>query len=473
MRFIEKLKHLLSIGKTHRILSVKEVKQHPLFQKAKKSLLGRCQKTRGVSVVALSFAFIAFGAAATAPGSPPDKDNIAVRTVEEEVVLPSLSDQLEKLRGEKQFFAREDKIRPGDTLGTLLTRLGVDDQQAFQFIKSDEKAKAFLHLKTGRTIQAKTDDKGILYWLSAAAADPQEGITIVITRTDAGFTSSNEVAKTERMVEMRSGTIQSSLFAATDTAGIPDAVTKKMIEMFSTHIDFNSDLRRGDHFNVVYETFWQNGKLLKTGNILAAEFVNAGEAHQIIWFERLPGKGDYYDFNGKSNKKAFLRSPLEFTRVSSGFATRVHPVTGNIRQHKGIDFAAPTGTPIRAAADGTINFSGWQNGYGNFIVLKHWGAYSTAYGHMSRIAPGMSRGRKVSQGDIIGYVGSTGLSTGPHLHYEFRVDNVQQNPMKMDMPNAHPLTAREMVKFKANLADMQHRFSLMDSSSHQRQAASN
>lgn len=213
--------------------------------------------------------------------------------------------------------------------------------------------------------------------------------------------------------------------------------------------------------------------MLKTGNILAAEFVNAGEIHQIIWFERLPGKGDYYDFSGKSNKKAFLKSPLEFTRVSSGFATRVHPVTGNIRQHKGIDFAAPTGTPIRAAADGTINFSGWQNGYGNFIVLKHWGAYSTAYGHMSRIAPGMSRGKKVSQGDIIGYVGSTGLSTGPHLHYEFRVNNVQQNPTKIDMPNAHPLTAREMVKFKANLADMQHRFSLMDSSSHQRQAASN
>ena len=332
MRFIEKLKHLLSIGKAHRILSVQELKQHPLFQKAKKSLLGRCQKTRGVSVVALSFAFIAFGAAATAPGSPPDKDNITVTTVKEDIPLPSLSDQLEKLRSEKQFFAREDKIRPGDTLGTLLTRLGVDDRQAFQFIKSDEKAKAFLHLKAGRTVQAKTDDKGTLYWLSAATTDPQEGVTIVITRTDAGFTSSNEVAKTERIVEMRSGTIQSSLFAATDTAGVPDAVTKKLIEMFSTHIDFNSDLRRGDHFNIVYETFWQNGKLLKTGNILAAEFVNAGEIHQIIWFERLPGKGDYYDFSGKSNKKAFLKSPLEFTRVSSGFATRVHPVTGNIRQ---------------------------------------------------------------------------------------------------------------------------------------------
>lgn len=227
MRFIEKLKHLLSIGKTHRILSVKEVKQHPLFQKAKKSLLGRCQKTAVFqSLHSLSLSSLS-APPQPLPGSPPDKDNIAVRTVEEEVVLPSLSDQLEKLRGEKQFFAREDKIRPGDTLGTLLTRLGVDDQQAFQFIKSDEKAKAFLHLKTGRTIQAKTDDKGILYWLSAAAADPHEGITIVITRTDAGFTSSNEVAKTERMVEMRSGTIQSSLFAATDTAGIPMPSRKK------------------------------------------------------------------------------------------------------------------------------------------------------------------------------------------------------------------------------------------------------
>ena len=149
---------------------------------------------------------------------------------------------------------------------------------------------------------------------------------------------------------------------------------------------------------------------------------------------------------------------------------RVHPITGNVRQHKGIDFAAPTGTPIQAAADGTIQFAGWQNGYGNFIVVKHWGVYSTAYGHMSRIAPGMRKGRKVSQGDIIGYVGSTGMSTGPHLHYEFRVNNVQQNPLKLDMPNAHPLTARDMVRFKANLADMQHRFALMDAGGHQQVA---
>ncbi len=473
MRFIEKLKRLPSIGKAKEFLLAGELKRRPLCQKAKKYLLGRCQKTRSVSLVALSFAFIAFGAAATAPGSPPDKNNIAIKTIEEELPLPSLSDQLEKLRGERQFFAREDKIRPGDTLGTLLTRLGVDDQEAVQFIKSDEKARAFLHLKAGRTIQARTDDRGVLYWLSAAAADPQDGITIEVTRNDAGFTSSNAVAQLERIVEMRSGTIQSSLFAATDTAGVPDAITKKFIEMFSTHVDFNSDLRRGDHFNIVYETFWQNGKLLRTGNILAAEFVNAGEAHQTVWFERAPGKGGYYDFNGKSNKKAFLKSPLEFTRVSSGFATRVHPVTGNIRQHKGIDFAAPTGTPIRAAADGTIHFSGWQNGYGNFIVLKHWGAYSTAYGHMSRIAPGMKKGKKVSQGDIIGYVGSTGMSTGPHLHYEFRVNNVQQNPAKVDMPNVNPLTPKEMAKFKSNLADMQHRFTLMDASANQRQTASN
>lgn len=132
---------------------------------------------------------------------------------------------------------------------------------------------------------------------------------------------------------------------------------------------------------------------------------------------------------------------------------RIHPVTGKIRQHKGIDFAAPTGTPIRAAADGTISFSGWQNGYGNFIVLKHWGAYSTAYGHMSRIAAGMTRGKKVSQGDVIGYVGTTGISTGPHLHYEFRVNNVQQNPAQIDMPNAHPLTSREMVRFRTHLAE--------------------
>lgn len=450
------------------------------IDRAKRILLGILQKagitpkTRLVSFVFFCFAFIAFSAAAVAPGNPPDLQGIAFRLIEEEIPLPSLDSQLEKIRQEKQFYTHEDKVLPGDTLGTLLSRLGIHDRNAANFIKTQEKARIFLQLKAGQMIHAKTDDQGLLYRLSTPLTDSGDTKTdIVITRTDSGFDISEETSGMERVVEMRSGTIRSSLFAATDTAGIPNPVTRKFIDLFSTDIDFNSDLKRGDHFRIVYETYWQNGKFLKTGHILAAEFTNNGIPFHAIWFERAPNKGGYYDFNGKPQKKAFLKSPLEFSRISSGFSTRVHPVTGKIRQHKGIDFAAPTGTPIRAAADGIISFSGWQNGYGKFITIKHWGAYSTAYGHMSRIATGMTRGKKVSQGDVIGYVGSTGLSTGPHLHYEFRVNNIQQNPAQVDMPNAHSLTAHEMVRFKTHLTDMKHRFALMNPESQTHRLAYN
>jgi murein DD-endopeptidase MepM/ murein hydrolase activator NlpD len=262
---------------------------------------------------------------------------------------------------------------------------------------------------------------------------------------------------------MRSGTIYSSLFAATDSAEIPDIITNKLVDMFATNIDFSSDLRRGDRFNVVYETFWRNGTFLRSGRILAAEFINAGNIYQAVWFDGIGSRqGGYYSFDGKSQKKAFLKYPLAFTRVSSAFSMRKHPITGLWKQHKGIDFAAPTGTPIRSAADGTIDFVGRQGGYGNFVIVKHWGAYTTAYGHMSRFNPEMKRGVKVKQGDVIGYVGSTGMSTGPHLHYEFRINGVQRDPRQIEMPNIQPLTASEMEKFRIVVADMRHRFTLMN-----------
>ncbi|NLC24468.1 MAG: M23 family metallopeptidase, partial [Oxalobacter sp.] len=357
-----------------------------------------------------------------------------------------------------------EKVRSGDTLGSLLTRLGVDDAPAIAFIKSDDIAREMLHLKAGKIIQAKTDNAGQLHWLYMSTTDKDDmPCDIVVTRTDRGFISSNDNAAIERRVEMRSGVIYSSLFAATDTAEIPDIITNKLVDMFATNIDFSSDLRRGDRFNVVYESYWRNGTFLRSGRILAAEFINAGNIYQAVWFDGIGARpGGYYSFNGKSQKKAFLKYPLAFTRVSSAFSMRKHPITGLWKQHKGIDFAAPTGTPIRSAADGTIEFIGWQNGYGNFIVVKHWGAYTTAYGHMSRFNPDMKKGTKVKQGDVIGFVGSTGMSTGPHLHYEFRINGVQRDPRQIEMPNIQPLTASEMEKFRIVVADMRHRFSLMN-----------
>ncbi|HVL77631.1 MAG TPA: M23 family metallopeptidase, partial [Noviherbaspirillum sp.] len=285
---------------------------------------------------------------------------------------------------------------------------------------------------------------------------------LIVVREGDNFKASEVDAALERRVEMHSGEIRSSLFAATDAAQIPDSVAMQIVDMFATNINFASDLRRGDRFNVVYETFWQNGEFVRAGRVLAGEFINAGKRYQSVWFEEPGTSGGYYTFDGKALKKAFLKYPLEFSRISSGFSLRVHPISGQWRRHQGVDFAAPTGTPIRAAADGVIDFIGVQGGYGNFIVIKHWNNITTAYAHMSRFASGLRKGAKVSQGEVIGYVGTTGWSTGPHLHYEFRVNNVPRDPMSVEIPNAQPLTGAELQRFRTVAAEMTHRFALLN-----------
>jgi murein DD-endopeptidase MepM/ murein hydrolase activator NlpD len=261
---------------------------------------------------------------------------------------------------------------------------------------------------------------------------------------------------------MKSGVIRNSLFGATDAAGIPDAIATQIAELFSTDIDFHQDLRKGDSFNVVYETKSLNGQMVMTGRVLAAEFVNAGHPYRAVFFDGVNGKGEYYTPDGKPLKKAFLRSPLEFSRISSGFEMRFHPILKQWRQHKGVDYAAAIGTKVRAIADATVEFVGQQNGYGNFIVLKHSGNYSTAYGHLSAFAKGLHKGEKVSQGDLIGYVGMTGWATGPHLHYEFRIAGVATNPLTANIPVAFPIAAQQLPKFKAEAQPLVARLNLLD-----------
>ena len=436
---------------------------HEVLKKMSTVFLGTTRKTRVISAVFLLMAVFALGAAAVAPGAPPDTSYIDIRTVAEEIELPSLCEQIASLTQQRHYFMREERVRNGDTLGSLLTRLGISDSQANAFIRNDETAKKLLFLRAGRIIQAKTDSLGRLHWMYMSDTDKDNmPFDVVVTRSEGGFTSQISNAAIERRIEMRSGVISSSLFAAADLAEIPDVITGKLVEMFATNIDFSSDLRRGDRFSIVYESFWRNGSLLRSGRILAAEFTNAGNIYQAVWFDSIGSRqGGYYSFDGRSQKKAFLKYPLAFTRISSAFSMRKHPITGSWRQHQGIDFAAPTGTPIRAAGDGTVDFVGWQNGYGNFISIRHWGPYTTAYGHMSRFHPNMKKGVRVKQGDVIGFVGSTGMSTGPHLHYEFRINGVQRDPRQIEMPNIQPLTVSEMEKFRIVVADMRHRFSLM------------
>lgn len=443
---------------------------NPIQKITGKSLLALLPKTRKARVLSAGAVFLsvcAFGAVGVAPIAP-DPSDLPVTSVAQDLELPNLADQIAALQQDEQQFIHEERIRRGDSLGSLFTRLGIEDAQAQKFVRSDKLAKRLLSLQTGKRIQAETDENGLLLSMRATVSDGKSGEarTITVQRKGEEFVALEAPAKLERRVEMRSREITSSLYAATDAnvdgGSIPDSVVGQIIEMFSTNIDFRSDVKRGDRFNVVYETFWLDGELIKTGRILAGEFVNRGTSYQSVWYEDPVSKqGGYYSLDGKSLKKAFLKSPLQYSRVSSGFSMRVHPISGKFKAHKGVDFAAATGTPIRAVADATVDFAGNGNGYGNMVVLKHWSNYSTAYAHMSRIAPGMRKGAKISQGQVIGYVGSTGWSTGPHLHYEFRVAGVAKDPNKFKSLAQQPLNQAELARFRMAAAEMNHRFSLM------------
>lgn len=420
------------------------------------------RKTRIIGASALFLVASTFGAAGFAP-SEIDTSDVSVQKISTALPLPNLQQQILALEEQQQSYVNIDRIRAGDTLATLLNRLGVTDRQANEFIRNDEQARVLINLRPGQRIVAHTTKDGDLLQLSTTINDSNGPEELVVTRGDEGFTAERTTAELERRIEMRSGTIRSSLFAATDAAQIPDAIASQVVDMFSTNINFASDLRRGDRFHVVYESFWHDGHPVRTGRVLAGEFHNASNTYEAVWFDdpKSKGQGGYYSMDGKSLKKAFLKSPLAFTRISSGFSLRMHPILGKWKRHTGVDFAAPTGTPIRASGDGTVNFVGVQNGYGNIVILSHWNGYSTAYAHMSRFAKDLRKGQKVSQGDVIGYVGSTGWATGPHLHYEFRVNNEPRDPMSAKVPNAQPLSTAQMQRFKTVAGDMNRRIALL------------
>ena len=437
-------------------------------------IFGATRKSRIFSVSALLLAICAFGVAGVAPLAP-DVADLPVRSVSEILALPGLAEQIEQLSNPAHSYVNEVTIRPGDSLSGLLTRLGAADDSAANFIKSDATARTVLQLRAGKHVQAQVSDQGQLLWLRMTTpAGPDNAVkTLEIHRVGNGFTVQDSPAMLEQRVEMRSGKIQSSLFAATDSLGIPDNITMQIVDMFSTNIDFRTDLQPGDRFNVVYETLWRDGEYIRPCRVLAAEFINAGKTYQTVWFDdpSSTAGGGYFSFDGKSIKRAFLKSPLAFSRISSGFSMRHHPISGLWRAHTGVDFAATAGTPIRASGDGTIEFSGVNNGYGNVVIIRHGNSYSTLYAHMSRFAKHIRRGVKVAQGDVIGFVGATGWATGPHLHYEFRVNNLPRNPLTISMPEPTRLSTLDMPRFRATTNDMRHRFSLLNASGFAQQLA--
>lgn len=324
---------------------------------------------------------------------------------------------------------RSEQMRSSDTAESLLQRLGVADPAAAAWLRRDANVHQNLLGRTGRAVTAETTDDHRLTRLTARWAPDDSGNfkRLVVERSGEDFSSRIETAALTSSSRLSGGIIRSSLFAATDDSNIPDAVAVQIAELFSTDIDFRRALRKGDRFSVVYETLEADGEPLRTGKVLSAEFVNAGKRHEAVWFQEEGSKGAYYSLAGESLRRAYLSAPLEFSRVSSGFAMRFHPIQKKWKAHLGTDFAAATGTAVRTVGDGVVEFAGVQNGFGNVIFIKHRSEHVTVYAHLSRI--NVKKGQSVEQGQNIGAVGSTGWATGPHLHFEFRVNGKPQDPM--------------------------------------------
>lgn len=357
----------------------------------------------------------------------PDAADLPVRQVLEAVKPLPVATQTDALDAHSFTLFRSETTRASDTAEALLKRLGIADPAAAAFIRGSAAARAALFNRVGRTVAAEVSQENQLQKLTARWIPDVDGgfKRLVVEKTPAGFVLRSESDTLTPGTRLASGTVRTTLFAATDGARIPDAVASQLADVFEGDVDFRQ-LRRGDRFAVVYETFEADGQSLRSGRVLSAEFESNGKVHQALWFQEPGKKGGYYRPNGDSLRHAFLSSPVEFSRISSGFAMRMHPILNSWRQHNGIDFAAPSGTAVRAVGDGTVSFAGQQNGYGNIIIVKHRNNQETVYAHLSRID--VKTGQSVNQSQFIGAVGATGWATGPHLHFEFRVNGEYANP---------------------------------------------
>jgi murein DD-endopeptidase MepM/ murein hydrolase activator NlpD len=337
-------------------------------------------------------------------------------------------------------------VKPGDSLARLFKQHGISPQQLHTILEGGGAAKKLTRIYPGQVLRLRTSEtEGLLelhYEIDALSE-------VEITRNEKGFESRLVEREPEHRMVRTAGVIDSSLFLAGQKAGLPENLIMELAGIFGWDIDFALDIREGDQFAVIYEDLYLDGERIGTGNILAAEFVNRDTLYRAVRYTDPQGHTDYYAPNGRSMRKTFLRTPVAFTRISSRFSTgRKHPILNRIRAHKGVDYAAPRGTPVKATGSGKIVLRGKKGGYGNTVVIQHGSSYSTLYAHLSKFARSAKQGKRVKQGDVIGYVGSTGLATGPHLHYEFRVNGVHRNPLTVKLPDAAPLPKQYRDDFR-------------------------
>lgn len=434
----------------------------PLIDAASLARLGeslsRFKREHGRIVVAgvgLTAATLSALAVAIAPMAP-DPSLLPRQIITEEVQGLAVLPQLEALAEHPLELSRTVVVRGPDALNAILRRAGLSDAGAVAQLGTDAAVVAALKARGTRSFELRSTAGGELLQLRVrqAAAEPASAThfeRLTARRVDDRWVTDVETLPLSTSPRLASGTIRSSLFAATDALGLPDPVAIQLAEIFAGDIDFHRQLRKGDTFSLVYEALTADGEPAPwdsgTGRVLAAEFVNDGRTHQALWFQA-PGetKGGYYDADGTSRKRQFLASPLEFSRKTSGFAMRLHPILRQWRAHRGVDYAAPTGTPVRTIGDGVVKFAGWQGGYGKVVEVRHTADRTTLYAHLSRID--VKPGERVEQGRTIGAVGSTGMSTGPHLHFEFRVAGVHQDPTVLARQReAQPLAAASLQRF--------------------------
>lgn len=336
-------------------------------------------------------------------------------------------------------------VANGDTLSTVFSKVGLSSNTLHEVINSSKEAKQLSRLKVGQELQFQLSEEGQLESLHSQLSDLE---SISLSKTDSGYDFKREMVKPDVHESYAHGVINSSLFVAAKRAGLSHNLTMDLANIFGYDIDFAMDIREGDEFEVIYQNKKVGDKSVGTGNILSARFTNRGKTYTAVRYTDKQGNVSYYDADGNSMRKAFIRTPVDFARISSRFSNgRKHPILNKIRAHKGVDYAAPRGTPIKAAGDGKVILAGRKGGYGNTIVLQHGSRYRTLYAHMQGFAKGVRTGGSVKQGQIIGYIGTTGLSTGPHLHYEFQVNGTHVDPLSQKLPMSDPIARQEKQRF--------------------------
>lgn len=385
----------------------------------------------------------------------PDQAQMAEFDLEETEIAPVLHQASTDVEQHQVTVAR------GDSISRILTRFGLSEDVLFRDLNKRDRRK-LSNITPGQVIDIVKEDNALKSIHISKGPNKQ----LVLARKDNGhFKLEESTLDLDKEIVFASGVIEDSLFLSGRKAGIDDGIIMKMADLFAWDIDFSMDLRPNDTFRVIYEKLSYNGESKGNGNIIAAEFVNRGNKRQVIRFVEPNGAVEYFTPEGNNVKKAFLRSPVKFTRISSHFnLRRKHPILHKIRAHRGVDYAAPEGTPIKASGDGKVNFVGVKGGYGNAVELQHGGRYTTLYAHMSRFAKGIKPGTRVKQGQVIGYVGKTGLATAPHLHYEFRVDGVHRNPVTVKLPTADPIAKAYRNDFDSHAKQTLSMLEQMDSS---------